>query len=56
MTPRIELIGKKKLIGLRKDMSLLADQTQQLFGSFMPNRGRIQNTVNGSVVLAKIYP
>lgn len=56
MTPRIELIGKKKLIGLRKNMSLLADQTQQLFGSFMPNRGRIQNTVNGLVVLAKIYP
>ncbi len=55
MSPKIEITGKKYLVGIRMEMSLIADQTPQLFGTFMPKRNAIPDKANGNVILAKFY-
>lgn len=43
--PRIETLAPKKLVGKSLRMTLAADRTAELWRSFMPERGRITNTL-----------
>ncbi len=56
MTPRIETLTEKKLIGIRLRMSLSDNRTGQLWKSFMPRRGEIQNNLTSDLVSLQVYP
>lgn len=56
MKYRIEIIGKKLMIGKRKEMSYINDRTTKLWQSFMPVRKQIQNRVDSSYYSMQIYP
>jgi len=45
MTPRIETLVEKKLIGKRMIMSFADNKTFELWRSFMPRRNEIQNRI-----------
>ncbi len=55
MTPRIEVLTEKKLIGQRLTMSVKEDQTFTLFRSFMPRRKEIQGAVSTDVLCIQVY-
>lgn len=55
MTPRIEIIPEKKLIGKRLRMSLAENKTAELWRNFMPRRGEIMNTVSSDLFSVQIY-
>jgi len=55
MTPRIEHIEEKKLVGLRIQTSLAADQTPTLFRSFMPRRREPENRLNANLYSVQVY-
>lgn len=56
MTPRIETLNEKKLIGIRLRMSLSDNRTGQLWKSFMPRRGEIHNNLTSDLVSLQVYP
>nr|WP_314466147.1 GyrI-like domain-containing protein [uncultured Clostridium sp.] len=56
MKNRIEIIGKKLLVGKRTEMSYINDRTMELWQSFMPARQQIQNRVDSSYYSMQIYP
>jgi AraC family transcriptional regulator len=55
MTPRIEILLEKKLIGKRLQISLANNKTQELWQSFMPRQTEIQNTINTDFFAVQVY-
>jgi AraC family transcriptional regulator len=55
MTPRIETIAPKKLIGNRLTMSLADNKTGQLWSGFMPKRKTITNNFNNDLISMQVY-
>lgn len=55
MKPRIETIAVKKLIGKHLTMSLSANQTAELWRSFMQTRKEIKNAVGTELYSIQIY-
>ena len=55
LTPRIETIDEKKLIGKRLTMSYADYRIGELWGSFMPRRKEITNNVSGDFISLVIY-
>ncbi|MEJ0055545.1 MAG: GyrI-like domain-containing protein [Bacteroidota bacterium] len=56
MTPRIEMLSGKVLVGKRITTSLTENRTGELWKSFMPYRGKIFNAVSGDLISAQTYP
>ena len=55
MTPRIEILSEKKLVGKRLQMSLANNKTQDLWQSFMPRRKEVQNTIGTNLYSMQVY-
>lgn len=55
MTPRIENLSDKKLIGKRLTMSLANNKTGELWQSFMPKRREITNNVSNDLISMQVY-
>jgi len=55
MTPAIEILTEKKLIGKRLNMSLANNKTVDLWRSFMPRRHEINNKVNNDFISMQVY-
>lgn len=55
MTPKIETLKSKKLIGIRMEMSLAADETMVLWQKFMPRRGKINNRTDADYISMQNY-
>jgi AraC family transcriptional regulator len=55
MTPRIEILSEKKLIGKRLQMSLANNKTKELWQSFMPRRKVIQNSIGTDLYSMQVY-
>ena len=55
MTPRIENINEKKLVGKRIKTSLTNDKTGKLWSSFMPRRNEITNNLTSDLFSLQIY-
>ena len=55
MTPRIEILNEKKLIGKRLTMSLAYNKTGELWKSFMPRRRDISNNLSNDLISMQIY-
>jgi AraC family transcriptional regulator len=55
MTPRIETINEKKLVGKRMTMSYADYRIGQLWGSFMPRRKYIKDNMNDDLISMVIY-
>ncbi|RAK02673.1 AraC family transcriptional regulator [Larkinella arboricola] len=55
MTPRIETLPEKKLVGKRLRMSFANDRTGELWRSFMPRRKEIVNPVTTDLFSLQVY-
>ena len=55
MTPKIETSNEKKLVGKRMTMSYADYRIGQLWGSFMPRRKEITNSVNNDLISMVVY-
>jgi len=55
MTPRIENLIEKKLIGKRLTMSLVDNKTGELWRNFMPNRRFIINNLTNDMISLQVY-
>lgn len=55
MQPRIQRISTKMLIGKRLKMSLSNDLTGSLWGSFMPFRSEIRNSLDDALYSVQLY-
>jgi AraC family transcriptional regulator len=55
VTPRIEKIVEKKLIGKKMYMSLAENKTSDLWKSFMPQRKEILHNVNNELISLQVY-
>jgi AraC family transcriptional regulator len=55
MTPRIETLTEKKLIGKRLKMSLSDNKTLELWQSFMLRRKEIENNIGSDLYSMQIY-
>ena len=55
MTPRIETLIEKKLIGKRLKMSLKEIKTVDIWKSFMPRRKEITNNLTNDVISMQVY-
>jgi AraC family transcriptional regulator len=53
--PRIELLPEKKLVGKRLTMTLSNNRTAELWGSFMPRRKEVRNTVSSDLYSMQVY-
>jgi AraC family transcriptional regulator len=56
MTPRIETISEKKLVGKKITMSLAQNRTAELWKSFMPKRKEITNRLTNDLISLQVYP
>lgn len=56
ITPRIEDLSKKNLVGKRLTMSLADNRTGELWKSFMIRRKEIINTLNDDLISLQVYP
>ena len=56
MTPRIEKLEEKKLIGQSIKMSLSQNRTGQLWGQFAPRIKEIENKLSQNKISMQIYP
>ena len=56
MTPRLETLPEKKLIGVSINMSVNENKTRQLWQGFMPRRTEIKNKLNADLYSVEIYP
>ncbi len=54
--PRIEERAPGRFIGMHMEMSLMEDQTGQLWRKFMPRRQEILHRTNTDVVSLQVYP
>ena len=55
MTPRIETLLQKKLIGIRMTMTFANNKTLQLWKSFMPRRKEIKNNLTADLFSMQVY-
>ena len=55
MTPRIETLKEKKLLGLRLRMSLSDNKTGVLWKLFMPRYSEILNKVSNELISMQVY-
>ena len=55
MTPRIEVLGELKLVGLRTTMSISANRTRELWQDFQRRRKDIPNTVGKHLYSIQLY-
>lgn len=55
MIPRIEAINGKKLVGKRMKMSYADYRIGELWGSFMPKRKEITNTLTNDLISLVVY-
>lgn len=55
MTPRIEYLKEKKLIGKRLTMSLANNKTGELWKRFMPRRKDITNNLTNDLISLAVY-
>ena len=55
LTPRIETLSPKRLIGKRLTMSLTQNRTADLWRSFMPHRNEIRNKVGTNLYSLQVY-
>ena len=55
MSPRIEIVQSKKLIGKRMTLSYADYKIGQLWGSFMPDRKYINNTLSNELIALTLY-
>lgn len=55
MTPRIEIMPEKKLIGKRLQTSLANNKTHELWQNFMPKRGEIKNPISADLFAVQVY-
>ncbi|QBA64040.1 GyrI-like domain-containing protein [Muriicola soli] len=55
LEPRLPSATRKRLIGQQQSMSIKHDKTADLFKSFMPKRGEIENTISENVFSINIY-
>jgi len=55
LTPRIEFLEVKKLIGCNRQMSLSKDETFELWQSFMKRRTEIKNRSNSHFYSMQVY-
>src|SRR6187401_1210835 len=55
MTPRIEVLGELKLVGLRTTMSISANRTRELWQDFQRQRKDIPNTVGKHLYSIQLY-
>ena len=55
MEPQIVTISEKKLVGKRIETTLSANQTGQLWQSFMPQRKEIRNKLNTDLISVEVY-
>ena len=55
MTPRIEIINEKKLVGKHLSMSFANYKVGELWQAFMPRRKEITNNVSGDLISMVIY-
>jgi len=55
MTPRIEKLSEKKLIGKRLTMSFADNKTAQLWKSFMPRRRDVVNNLTNEMFSIQVY-
>lgn len=56
MTPRIELLAEKKLVGCQLEMSLSEDRTVELWKEFGPRIKELNNRVSNDRLSLQIYP
>lgn len=56
MTPRIEHLEKKQLIGQRLKMSIAANKTGQLWGQFAPRIKEIAHRASADKISLQTYP
>lgn len=56
MTPRIETLPARKLIGIRATMSLVNNSTGKLWAGFMPRRKEITNRLQEDLISLQVYP
>jgi AraC family transcriptional regulator len=56
MTPRIELLAEKKLLGCQLEMSLSMDRTAELWKEFGPRIKELNNRVSKDRISLQIYP
>ncbi|HNJ54122.1 MAG TPA: GyrI-like domain-containing protein [Saprospiraceae bacterium] len=55
MTPRIETLKEKKLVGNRLTMSLANNRTGLLWQTFMPKRREILNSISNDLISMQVY-
>jgi AraC family transcriptional regulator len=55
MNPRIEIIEEKKLVGKKLTMSYANYRIGELWGSFMPRRKEISNSLSNDLVSLVVY-
>ncbi len=55
MTPRIETITEKKLVGKKLTMSFANYRVVELWQTFMPRRKEIKNNLTGDLISMVIY-
>ena len=55
MTPRIEILPEKKLVGKSIRMSIANDKTFELWRSFMPQRKEIKNIMANELYCLQVY-
>jgi AraC family transcriptional regulator len=55
MNPRIEIIEEKKLVGKKFTMSYANYRIGELWGSFMPKRKEISNSLSNDLVSLVVY-
>jgi AraC family transcriptional regulator len=55
MTPRIEILNEKKLVGNRPTMNLTDNKTGELWKSFMSGRKEITNNLTNDLISMQVY-
>jgi len=55
MIPRIEILGEKKLVGLRLTMSLSMNKTRELWQNFLRRRSEIKNQVGTNLYSIQVF-
>jgi len=56
MTPRIETINQKNLVGKRLTMSFANYKVAELWKSFMPRHKEITNKLTNDLISLAVYP
>ncbi len=55
MKPEIVKIEKKRMLGMRMEMSLIDNRTGELFQQFMPRKKEIKNVISSGVYALQQY-